>query len=149
MITITATGGGTYTWIGDDIVSGQGTSEIKVRPKKQTTYTVTVTNANGCSNVMSTTIKEIKLIPNNVITPNGDGKNDVWVIENMEFFPQNTVTIYDRAGRKLYNVKGYQNNWDGTYKGEKLAEGAYVYVIDYGKGYGLIRGIVNIVRNVR
>ena len=152
VVTITATGGVTYSWIGDDIQSGQNTNVIKVRPKQSTTYKVTVTNSNGCSEIMEITINLVadrKIIPNNVITPNGDGKNDVWVVKNLDYYPNNTVNIYDRAGKRVYSVKAYKNNWDGTYNGQPLAEGAYVYVIDSGEGIGLLRGTINIIRDQR
>jgi len=152
VVTLTATGGVTYSWTGDDIQSGQGTSVIKVRPRQGTTYTVTATNANGCSETMQITINLVadrKIIPNNVITPNGDGKNDTWVVKNLDYYPNNTVTIYDRAGRKIYSVRGYKNDWDGSYNGQPLAEDAYIYVIDSGKGIGLIRGTINIIRDQR
>ncbi|MFC3362754.1 gliding motility-associated C-terminal domain-containing protein [Pedobacter fastidiosus] len=149
---LTATGGVSYSWTGGDILSGQNTASLRVRPKQTTTYTVTATNASGCSEVMQITINvtdDLKLLPNNVVTPNGDGKNDTWVVKNIDYYPNNDVNIYDRAGRKVYGAKGYQNNWDGTYNGMPLAEGAYIYVIDLGKGIGLIRGTISIIRDNR
>jgi len=149
--TLTATGGSSYNWTPSiDILSGQGTSILEVRPKQATTYLVTVTNASGCSEVMPITITvtdDYKLIPNNVITPNGDGKNDTWVIKNIDYYPNNTVKIFDRAGRLIYSKKGYNNEWDGTYNGNYLNEDAYIYVIDMGTGIGLIRGTVSIIRD--
>jgi gliding motility-associated-like protein len=152
VVTLTATGGVTYSWSGDDIQSGQNTNVIKVRPRLATTYKVTVTNANGCSETMEITINLVagmKFTPNNVITPNGDGKNDVWVVKNLDYYPQNTVNVYDRAGRRVYSAKGYKNDWDGTYNGQPLAEGVYVYVIDLGAGVSPLRGTVNIIRDQR
>ena len=153
--TITATGGVSYSWTGDDIQSGQNTNVIKVRPKQSNTYTVTVTNESGCTETMQITINTVggismgKIVPNNVITPNGDGKNDTWVVKNLDFFPKHTVTIYDRAGRRLYTAKNYKNDWDGSYNGQPLAEGAYVYVIDSGEGAGVLKGTINIIRDKR
>jgi gliding motility-associated-like protein len=152
VVTLTATGGVTYSWSGDDIQSGQNTNVIRARPRLATTYKVTVTNANGCSETMEITINLVagtKFTPNNVITPNGDGKNDVWVVKNLDYYPQNTVNVYDRAGRRVYSAKGYKNDWDGTYNGQPLAEGAYIYVIDLGAGVSPLRGTVNIIRDQR
>ncbi|WP_158526316.1 T9SS type B sorting domain-containing protein [Pedobacter paludis] len=150
--TLTATGGSTYSWSGPDIQSGQNTGTLKVRPRQTATYTVTATNASGCSDVAQITINvtdDFKLVPNNVITPNGDGKNDTWVVKNLDYYPNNTVGIYDRAGRKVYGTGSYKNDWDGTYNGQPLAEGAYIYVIDLGKGIGLLRGTISIIRDNR
>jgi len=61
-------------------------------PTVTTTYTVVVTNALGCATIDSV---EIVVIPDlgidvedidNLFTPNGDGKNDTWHINNIETF---------------------------------------------------------------
>ena len=64
-------------------------------------------------------------------TPNGDGINDLWFIENVEKYPNATITVYSRWGREIYiSRNGYNNNWDGTYQGEVVPDGSYLYVID-------------------
>ncbi|RNL53270.1 T9SS type B sorting domain-containing protein, partial [Pedobacter jejuensis] len=150
LVTLTASGGTSYEWSGTDILNGQNTSVLTVRPKTTSTYTLVATNASGCTNVSQITItvkEDYKLLPNNVITPNGDGKNDTWVIKNLDYYPSNKVSIYDRAGRLVYSKKGYTNDWDGSYNGNPLNEDAYIYVIDMGSGIGVIRGAVSIIRD--
>ncbi len=149
---LTATGGTIYTWTGADILGSSNNSSLEVRPRQTTTYTVKVTNASGCTSEKTITInvnEDLKLIPNNIITPNGDGKNDFWVIKNIDYYPNNKVSVFDRAGRKVYASSSYKNDWDGSYQGAPLAEAAYFYVIDMGNGYGLIRGTINIIRDKR
>ena len=149
---LTATGGTSYTWTGADILGSSNNSSVEVRPRQTTTYTVKVTNASGCTSEKTITInvnEDLKLIPNNIITPNGDGKNDFWVIKNIDYYPNNKVSVFDRAGRKVYASSSYKNDWDGSYQGAPLAEAAYFYVIDMGNGYGLIRGTINIIRDKR
>ncbi|RZK51719.1 MAG: gliding motility-associated C-terminal domain-containing protein, partial [Pedobacter sp.] len=149
---LTATGGSSYLWTGTDIQGSNSNASIEVRPRQTTTYTVKVTNISGCTTEKSITInvnEDLKLIPNNIITPNGDGKNDFWVIKNIDYYPNNKVSVFDRAGRKVYGSSSYKNDWDGTYAGAPLAEAAYFYVIDMGNGYGLIRGTINIIRDKR
>ena len=48
------------------------------------------------------------------ISPNGDGKNDRWIITGIEDYPNNTVKVFNRHGALVYETKGYQNTWDGT-----------------------------------
>lgn len=69
------------------------------------------------------------LKPTNIVTPNGDGINDHFVIENIELYPNNTLVIFDKAGRVLYSVRGYKNEWDGKLNGVPLHEGTYYYVL--------------------
>ncbi|MFD0941019.1 gliding motility-associated C-terminal domain-containing protein [Pedobacter boryungensis] len=149
--TLSVADGSSFTWMPTTgIISGQGTSSILVRPDETTTYTVEVSNATGCSIVGEITLVVnpiVKVIPGNIITPNGNGENDYWTIKNIEYFPNNNVKIYDRAGRLIYNKKGYKNDWDATYNGKPLNEDAYLYVIDLGIGQGLIRGTITIIRS--
>lgn len=74
----------------------------------------------------------------NGFTPNGDGINDNWVIENIENFPDNKVTIFNRWGNKVWDTKDYNNTsnfWNGqTQTGAVLTSGTYFYVIEIDKG---------------
>ncbi|RYE37171.1 MAG: gliding motility-associated C-terminal domain-containing protein [Sphingobacteriaceae bacterium] len=88
------------------------------------------------------------LAANNVITPNGDGRNDTWVIKNIEQYPNNTVKVMDKSGNVIYNARGYNNNWDGTYNNGPLAQGTYYYIVDFGEGEDLVfKGFITIVRD--
>ena len=140
-----------YTWVavGGSGIVGSGAT-INVRPKGTTTYAVVVTNSFGYQAtipVLLTVIVDYKLVPNNLITPNGDGVNDKWVIPNIDMYPDNEVMVYDKAGRAVFSKRGYNNEWDGTVNGTKLKEDAYFYVIKFNKDGALpIRGYVSIVR---
>ncbi|MBQ4914400.1 gliding motility-associated C-terminal domain-containing protein [Maribacter sp. MMG018] len=72
----------------------------------------------------------------NVFSPNGDGFNDYFEIQCIDNFIDNTVTIYNRNGNKVFETANYQNNWDGIAnvggvlnKGDHLPSGTYYYVI--------------------
>ncbi|MGB5646067.1 MAG: PKD domain-containing protein [Muriicola sp.] len=65
----------------------------------------------------------------NTMTPNDDGANDVFYIENIETFPNNYLTIYNRWGNIVYESRGYTNDWHGTYNGKPLPVGTYYYYI--------------------
>ena len=65
-------------------------------------------------------------------TPNGDSFNDYFIIERVEDFPENQLSVFDRSGTVHYTVKAYNNNWDGTantgpFKGQKIPAGTYYY----------------------
>ncbi|PWH85157.1 HYR domain-containing protein [Brumimicrobium oceani] len=64
-----------------------------------------------------------------LLTPNGDGRNDTWIVRELDFIKDCTVQIFNRWGQKVYETVNYQNDWGGEYKGEQLPDGAYVYVI--------------------
>ncbi|WP_413512524.1 gliding motility-associated C-terminal domain-containing protein [Myroides odoratus] len=81
----------------------------------------------------------------NLVTPDGDGKNDYFIIDNIRKYPNNTVEIYNRWGVKVYETKGYDPLGDGSsnvFKGysegrvtvdksKKLPSGTYYYVVTY------------------
>lgn len=90
-------------------------------------------------------IKEKFLNPGDVViyqgvTPDGDGINDYFIIDNINQFPNNNVTIYNRWGRKVYETSAYDskgNVFRGVAEGtsvvgkEKLPTGTYYYVVEY------------------
>jgi gliding motility-associated-like protein len=55
------------------------------------------------------------LIFYNLITPNGDDKNDTWAIKNLKLYPENELTIVDRWGKTVYKKSNYNDAdlWDG------------------------------------
>lgn len=87
------------------------------------------------------------VLATNILSPNGDGENDNWVIKDIERYPDNEVTIFDRSGRVVFQTKNYQNNWTGQFSGVPLAEGTYFYNIKLKKGgkIGQIKGFITII----
>jgi gliding motility-associated-like protein len=123
------------------------------------TYTVTVTNVNGCTAV---SFFEVTLIPDavapvinpntsaavlipNAITPNNDGYNDTWQLPDLGE-PNPPVQIFDRQGHLVWNSQAYQNNFDGRDNQQQtLSANTYYYVIRLLKSK-TISGSLTIVR---
>jgi gliding motility-associated-like protein len=129
--------------------SDRNINKLAVRPAYHTLYTVTGSNAEGCAVTSSISIGFTSVIPNavNVLTPNGDGKNDKWIVWNINRYPDNTVQVFDRAGRMVYYKKNYLNDWDGSYNGKPLDEGAYLYVVSLGPGLAPLKGVLTIIHD--
>ncbi|SMG13027.1 gliding motility-associated C-terminal domain-containing protein [Marivirga sericea] len=70
---------------------------------------------------------------NKLMTPNGDGNNDSWIISGIENFPDNEVIIVDRWGTEIFSAQGYNNEevvWKGENRGGELVpRGTYYYFI--------------------
>lgn len=81
----------------------------------------------------------------NAITPNGDGENDVWEIEDIESYPDAAVFIYDKTGQPVYSSKGGYKPWDGIHNGKELPIGTYYYVINLNDGSTIYNGSVTII----
>jgi len=142
---VTATGGiGQFTYLWN---SGETSNPINIslNPGK---YSVIVTDENNCSVDTAFTIAAFtsECIPN-VFTPNNDGVNDVWSLEDAFFYTDSEVRIYGRYGRLMFKSVGYETPWDGTNeKGNPVEDGAYFYVIDLGDDIEKIKGTVSIIR---
>ncbi len=107
-------------------------------------YTFTVTDARGCSNSATTTVEVIELLIPSVITPNGDGKNDCFVIG--EIIDQVELTIINRWGNIEYTNGNYLNDWDGrNNKGAELPNETYFYILKFENG-NILKGSVLIKR---
>lgn len=120
--------------------------------KKSHSIRVRATDAAGgyLEKIFTITIADVyetpgKLECNNLLTPNGDGFNDTWVIKNLDLGKNNELFIYDRVGRMVYSKKNYQNDFNGTVGGSNLAEGTYYYIIDLGPNQ--FKGFITLVRD--
>jgi gliding motility-associated-like protein len=84
------------------------------------------------------------VLPHNAFSPNGDGTNDIFKIDNIEdltCYPENTVEIYNRWGILVFETKNYNNTtnaFDGNSRGrttvkqsDGLPTGTYFYIINY------------------
>jgi gliding motility-associated-like protein len=67
------------------------------------------------------------------ITPDGDGINDTWFINNIQNYPNNSVKVYNRWGDLIFSKRNYQNDWNGSYanNGNNIPDASsYYYQID-------------------
>lgn len=77
----------------------------------------------------------------NAVSPDGDGRNDIFYLEGIECFPNNSVEIFNRWGAKVFETQGYDNTtkvFRGKSEGkntvsanEELPAGTYFYVLKY------------------
>lgn len=147
---LTATGGSIYVWTPTDGLDSPTSASTLATPEETTTYTVTVSDPNGCNlelSVTVTVVEDFNLGIPNLISPNGDGTNDVWKIFNVETYPGTSVIIFNRWGSKVWESSDYQNDWAGTSQnGNELPDGTYFYVIQVGGSDRVFKGDINILK---
>lgn len=148
----------TLTYDTTELASNQ-TVYVKFKPTAMGNYTDSITNisvgADSKVIALSGTIMAHRqnnygnrLDANNIISPNGDGRNDTWMIKNIDQYPNNSVKVMDKSGNVIYSKQGYTNDWGGTYNNRPLAQGTYYYVVDFGEGSDLVfKGYITIVRD--
>lgn len=83
----------------------------------------------------------IDFIPN-VITPNGDDKNEYFVIPKLELYPENNLGIYDRDGTVVYQRRNYRNDWNAV----GLPNGTYYYMLRLERNGTMKKGWVQVIR---
>lgn len=84
------------------------------------------------------------------ISVNADNHNDNLFVENIETFPKNKVTIFNRWGNLISEIEGYNNVeriWPNPEEKEKLPASTYFYIIDLGNGSKPVKGWIEIIKN--
>ena len=109
-------------------------------------YSVVVTDLMGCKAVGSITLKEpLALQLPTGFSPNGDGKNDLFVVHGLEIYPDNELVIYNRWGNIVNSFSGYNNNWDGTSNnGQTLPNGTYFVILTINGEDIVLKGYVDL-----
>jgi len=73
------------------------------------------------------------IIIHDYLSPNSDGYNDTWIIENIQYWPDNEVLIFNRWGDKIQAYNHYDNSgtvWNGTNDdGKRVPDGTYYYIV--------------------
>ena len=121
----------TITQIPESGTVYNGEQEVPV----EVTFTDEAGNASSCTFITSVSLDENsgcdgRPIIATLLTPNGDGKNDRWIIRETNYIRNCTVMVFNRWGQKVYESTGYDNSWTGTSEGgADLPDGAYYYVI--------------------
>ncbi|MEM7550893.1 MAG: gliding motility-associated C-terminal domain-containing protein, partial [Bacteroidota bacterium] len=83
----------------------------------------------------------------NMFSPNGDGIDDFWIVDNNQRIDNCRVILFNRSGDEVYRSNGYQNDWDGTSSdGRPLPTDAYFYVIRCTGDTNNLTGSVTIIR---
>jgi gliding motility-associated-like protein len=98
----------------------------------------------NCKDEPVDTTNRDKVLIFNGISPNGDGKNDLWSIAGISNFLNNEVWVYNRYGNEVFHQKQYENNWSCTWNDKSLPSGTYYYVVDLGDGGKVLKGYLEI-----
>ena len=158
VVQLNASGGLQYYWYADKpaYFSDPYNPNAQTRPTSDTTwYFVEVRSALGCWGIDSMMVVQFDpatLLPNisnvmNVITPNGDGFNDVFDLSEVVQADSCDLVILDRWGSRVYEEGRYMSGWDGRNTGgDPLPDGTYYYLL-LCDGEPRYRGAITVIRN--
>mgnify|MGYP003394624007 CR=1 FL=1 len=115
------------------------------------TYSVNITDSIGNDTVLTIDIKLVicLMAPEIVFTPNSDGINDTWFIQNSQYFPQTRIMIFNRLGQRIFEQNGLYEPWDGKdLLGVTVPNASYYYVIyqNHSDEGTIIKGCVSILK---
>ncbi|GGD28015.1 T9SS type B sorting domain-containing protein [Hyunsoonleella pacifica] len=123
-----------FEWYINDVrIASANESNYEVT--EQGNYKVKITQTEGCNATQEISFRVTEPFPNvanipNVITPNGDGINDTWVIPQEFVSGTNTeVTLISAQGKVVLSTNNYQNNWPEKELSFKDVNPIYYYII--------------------
>lgn len=136
----------TYLWTPSTYLNSVTDSIPKTAPLSDITYRLSLTGIGGCT-VTDTLFIKLLLMPvvPNAFSPNGDGINDHWRIQNLESYPGATLQVFNRYGQLVFSSFEYSVDWDGKINGKSLPIGTYYYIIDPKNGRNKIAGSITII----
>ena len=118
----------------------------------QKDFTIEVSSTDRAGNTITKTFTLSFLLPKiddievfNIFSPNGDGANDTWGIPDLFEFDEVTINIVDRAGRIVFMTTDPKTRWDGTFEGNNLPAGTYIYVIATKNPKEMRSGTINLI----
>lgn len=134
---LAAAGADFYEWAPDEDLDNPNIANPLASPLITTEYTVYGSNNNGCLDSAFVTVYvdekvAIKVDAPRSFTPNGDGQNDLWIINNIDVYESCPIRIFNRNGQNVYEASQYNNDWDGYMDGQELPEGAYYFILSCG-----------------
>ena len=121
--------GGTYNWQPDTLLNCINCQNVVAYAADTITYTLVYTDNYGCSASDAVTLNVLPIgdiFWPNAFTPNGDGNNDVFLPYGSGV-KQITWQMFNRWGEKVFESNNFFYGCDGTYKGQPLPMGVYVY----------------------
>lgn len=144
--TITASGGDSYQWF--DPMNELIGSERSITIQEEGEYTM-VAGVGQCqlTKTFKVTNLESYVVPN-VITPNGDGFNDLWIIPNSYAYQKDvTVNIYLQTGTRVFTSNEYQNNWPESFSLQSNGGQPPIYYYSITKGKETLKqGTITVIR---
>jgi gliding motility-associated-like protein len=120
---------------------GDGNPLTLFRPDETTTYFAKWQNHCGTSECVNAEVRiteQFLFVVPNAFSPNGDGKNDEFGIISLGTLPFFELTIFNKWGQMIFKTNNQNEKWDGSFNGEKVAIGTYIWKADYqfrDKGY--------------
>ncbi|TPE43077.1 gliding motility-associated C-terminal domain-containing protein [Pontibacter mangrovi] len=146
-VQLQAEGGLSYSWAPAEGMDNPNIANPTVTPEQTTVYTVTASTEGGCTFTDEVVVVVLPFVDiPNTFTPNHDGINDTWQIENIEKYSNCKVQVFNQWGNMVFSSEGYGQPWDGRQNGNPLPMATYYYIIKLDQNEKPLTGSVTIVK---
>ncbi len=143
-----------YSWYNMNGIECNDCQTTIVRPDVSQDYVAMVQDVNGCVKTDSVYVKvtytcsDSLIVVPNLMTPYGDGANDVFRFTNPENIPISSTRVFNRWGEMMFESTSPSATWDGTYQGRPVNPGVYVFEIEGGcpTGRFLRSGNISLIK---
>ena len=123
-----------YSWSPVDNLDCTSCEDPDATPPASITYFVTAIDTNGCTATDSMHIIVVchddVIYIANAFTPNGDNVDDKFIIRSAGLKKLNSLRVFNRWGQLVFETADVNEGWDGTFKGQPLAPGVFVWYLD-------------------
>lgn len=131
---LVATGGISYSWQPQQLLSDARIYNPIAKPKETTTFTCVAAGGNGCvsRDSIKVTVKNEGKLPflmPTAFTPNGDGLNDCFGVQQRGILNDMQLSVYNRFGGRIFYTTTPDKCWDGKYNGVLQDVGTYIYIL--------------------
>ncbi len=141
-----------WVWSPVDYLNDPMLKSPKSTPMKSTKYTVLAYNRYGCTATEEVNINveyAPKMFLPNAFSPNGDGLNDVFKVENIRFERLISFRVFNRKGKEVFHSSDPDVGWNGNIDGKPAAQDVYFYMIQLvmpGTEVRTYKGDVTLIR---
>ncbi len=148
--TLRVKGGVSYAWSPLTSLVPVSVNTVRANPPATRQYVVTGTDANGCKGTDTVTVtvtEPLFVVIPNIITPNGDNRNDAWNVSQLANLNQYDLSITDYSGKLVYESSNYLNDWKAQDKSSNdLPDGIYYYLLRNRVNNSELKGFIQVIR---
>lgn len=139
-----------YFEVKDNILYWNSPERVEGRTTFSVLMTVTDRDGNSLDKLFEierfrTRLTDLEVF--NSLTPDGDGVNDTWGVPDLRFYRGVRVHIFNRDGDRIFYTENADTRWDGTYKGNEMPVGTYIWTIEVLETGEVRQGVLNIFKN--
>ncbi|MCH7400203.1 gliding motility-associated C-terminal domain-containing protein, partial [Belliella sp. DSM 107340] len=91
-----------------------------------------------------TSVSNIEIF--NSFTPDGDNVNDTWGVEELRFYNNVRIQIFERSGNRVFYTENPDERWDGKYSNKEMPVGTYYWIVEVGETGEVRKGLLNLIK---